>query len=83
MIQFGVFECGCIGTKPSVDGTSTMVSDCRGDCCSNELFMNNNVGNAKKKWEPLDVVANSELTLKLSQLVVDGYKFREIKSLLK
>lgn len=73
------FSCGCIGFAP-VDGFSYMVDACDSDDGHLSLFKRE-VGT--KDYTPLPQEFIDVMAKNLSRLIIDGYRAREIQSLLK
>jgi len=77
------FKCGCVGFPPEENGYAVIVSACdvSGDtsprCLVPREIERGNV------YSPLTPVEEKALIKELDLLLYDGWKFRELKSLLK
>jgi len=82
------FDCGCIGFAPDSDGRATIIKNCdnTGDPTNDICFFERHMLTSKnilKAFSPLTEIGIGQIKTQIQSLISDGYKFREIKSLLR
>lgn len=85
-MEIVAYDCGCVGFSPDENGMAIILSICDSEngeiICFSERSMKNANGSIKK-YKPITETSFGELKVKIAFLIADGYKYREIRSLLR
>lgn len=85
MLNLVRYECGCIGFKPDAKGLATILNSCDSDSCDEFYIYDRDMIKSKgqiKEFEVLSEEQSENIRKSLCKVIMDGYKFRKIKSLL-